>query len=43
MSIEDGRECPEHTNETLRATRPAFVPEWIRRARDHKLEPKVFA
>ena len=34
LSIEDGRECAEHTNETLRATRPAYVPEWLRRSRE---------
>jgi hypothetical protein len=34
--VQDGNRCPECLNAMLRATRPAFEPEWLRRSRQHR-------
>lgn len=39
-AIRDGNRCPDCLNAMLRATRPAFEPEWLRRRRS---EPQGLA
>jgi hypothetical protein len=40
-AMRDGRKCRDCMNAYLRATRPAFTPEWIKRARERRLSTRI--